>query len=286
MLPCDRCEMVLKKFITETRWGAKSLVSLYVSVLTGLVLALQYEPATPFFSIGVIDVLVPGGKFWRSCHFYASQLFFLFSLIHLWAVLLAGTEEMPWRKWLYLIGSLPCALLLLFTGYVLRADATGEAAGIIAENITLSIPVVGSWLNSVLFSIEAEGMKRIYANHLIGLVVLWIICCWDHLRRYRVGFRQHGMLVAGMLLFCLVVMAPMEPARLGMLHIQGPWFFLGLQELLRYIPAFWAGVVFPSSVVIALGLVAFKESWRRPSLQFICAWLLVYTVLTIISSFR
>jgi ubiquinol-cytochrome c reductase cytochrome b subunit len=272
--------------ITETKWGAKSLVSLYVSVLTGMVVALQYEPTTPFFSVGSTDLLVPFGAFWRSSHFYSSQLFFLFSLMHLWAVLLDKKDDMAVNKWLLLIISLPAALLLLFTGYVLRADATGEAAGLIAENITLSIPILGKWLNSLLFAIEAEGMKRVYANHLIGLGVLWGICCWDHLRRYRVQLKQHGLLVGGMLVFSLLTMAPMEPWRNGVFHIQGPWFFLGLQEVLRYVHPFWAGVVFPGTVIIALGLVPVKTHWRKPILSFVAIWLGLYGVLSVISALR
>ena len=273
-------------FITETKWGAKSLISLYVSVLTGIVLALQYEPTTPFFSVGSIDLLAPFGAFWRSSHFYSSQLFFLFSLMHLWAVFLEDKDEMAVKKWLLLVLSLPAALLLLFTGYVLRADATGEAAGMIAENITLSIPIIGKWLNSLLFAIEAEGMKRVYANHLIGLGVLWGICCWDHLRRYRVQIKQHGLLVGLMLVFSLLVMAPMEPWRNGVFHIQGPWFFLGLQEVLRYVHPFWAGVVFPGTVIIALALVPIKRQWRKYLLSFVVIWLGIYAVLSVISALR
>jgi len=272
--------------ISATKWGAKSLICLYVSVLTGIVLALQYDPATPFFSVGSIDLLAPFGAFWRAGHFYSSQLFFLFSLMHLWAVFLNKKDEMTPGKWLLLVLSLPAALLLLFTGYVLRADATGEAAGMIAENITLAIPVFGKGLNSLLFAIEEEGMKRVYTNHLIGLGVFWGICCWDHLRRYRVQVKEHGLLVGLMFVFSLLVMAPMEPGQLGVFHIQGPWFFLGLQEALRYIHPFWAGVVLPSTVIVALIFIGLKRDWRGALLSFVVIWLGSYALLSVISALR
>lgn len=281
--------MDIRTLIIETKWGGKSLVSLYLSVLSGMVVALQYDPSTPFFSASSLDLLAPFGQFFRSCHFYSSQLFFLFSLCHLAAIILAKTDQqLRFGKWLLLIGSVLAALLLLFTGYVLRADATGEAAGVIAENITLSIPYLGTPLNSLLFAIEAEGMKRVYANHLIGLGLVWGICCWDHLRRYRVGFGQHSLLLFGTVAFSLCLAAPMEPARLGLFHIQGPWFFVGLQELLRYIQPFWAGVVFPSTVVVALVCVGRTETpdWRRRSVLFIVGWLSVYLILSLIAALR
>lgn len=278
--------MGIRTLIIETKWGGMSLVSLYLSVLSGMVVALQYDPATPYFSASSLDLLAPFGQFFRACHFYSSQLFFLFSLGHLAAVILAnGDRQLRFGKWLLLIGSVPAALLLLFTGYVLRADATGEAAGVIAENILLSIPWLGEPLNSLLFAIEAEGMKRVYANHLIGVGLVWGVCCWNHLRRYRVGFGQHRLLLLFTVLGSLCLAAPMEPSRLGLFHIQGPWFLLGLQELLRYIPPFWAGVIFPSTVVVALACVGI-ETVRRRSLLFIAGWLAVYFILTVIAVLR
>ncbi|MGV1098802.1 cytochrome b N-terminal domain-containing protein [Thiovibrio sp. JS02] len=278
--------MDIRNFITETRWGAKSLVALYVSVLSGVVVALQYDPATPFFSTSTLEVLVPFGRFWRACHFYSSQLFFLCLVLHVFAVVLAKQDAgLKRARWLLLIGSLPLSLLLLFSGYVLRADATGEAAGVIAENITLAIPYLGNLFNSLLFAIDAEGMKRVYANHLIGLGVFWGICCWDHLRRYRVRMRSHGLWIAAMIFFSFLVAAPMEPARLGVFHIQGPWFFLGLQELLRYIQPFWAGVVFPSLLIAALAAVVIP-SWRGRALLVVSGWCGLYLILSVISAMR
>ncbi len=278
--------MRLTTFITETRWGAKSLVSLYVSIISGVVVSLQYDWTTPLFSASSIDVLIPFGVFWRSLHFYSSQLFFLFCLVHLLAVILENTEKLSHKKWFLLVGSVPVSLLLLFTGYVLRADATGEAAGFIAENISLSIPYFGTMVNDLLFAIEAEGMKRVYANHLIGLGVVWVICCWDHLRRYRVSLGKHGLLLAAMLIFSIYVAAPMEPEQWGTFHIAGPWFFLGLQEILRYVDSFWAGVVFPTTLIIALALVVFEGKIRPAALRYVVLWLSLYALLSVISSLR
>jgi len=271
----------------ESKWGGMSLVSLYLSVVSGLILALQYDPATPYFSVSSLDLLAPYGAFFRAVHFYSSQLFFLFSLLHLAVVILQDNEwRLAWGRWLILVVSIVAGLLLLFTGYVLRADATGEAAGVIAENITLTIPLVGEVLNSLLFSIEAEGMKRIYAHHLFGLGLVWLVCAWDHLRRYRVSIADHRLLVAGTMVFSLMVAAPMEPARLGQFYIKGPWFMLGLQEMLRFIHPLWAGVVFPAGLLIALALIGREGEIRRKALFVAVVWLGAYAVLSGIAALR
>lgn len=287
------------------KWGEKSFVALYLSVLSGIVLSLQYDPSTPLYSVTTIELLVPFGAFWRALHFYSSQLFFLFFLLHLY-IILDGKHPQPdqvppkiaksplfppdkkgmRRRWIKLILSLPVVVLLLFTGYVLRGDGTGEFAGIIAENIILSIPFIGKLLNSMLFSISNSGMKVVYANHLIGLGVVWGVLSWDHLRRYKVTWREHGWILTGLMLISFLIKAPLELAGLGIFHIKGPWFFVGLQELLRYVQPFWAGVVFPLTSIIALVYAVGKSPLRKYSLIYLIFWLVTYTALTIIGFLR
>lgn len=266
-------------------WGEWSLIALFISVLSGLLVAFQYDPAAPLYSTGAIDLLVPFGDSFRALHFYSSQLFFLFSIIHLWAVF-DRTESYGRWQWIRLTSTLPVALLLLFTGYVLRADSTGSSAGLIAENIITAIPLIGSTLNDLLFSLSDNGMKRVYINHIIGFELLWGLLAWEHLRKYRTSFLQHPLLTATILLLCLVPTAPFEMERLGVFHINGPWFFLGLQELLRFLPAMIAGVLFPGTLLLALFLLQ-KNSSSYPFVRnFIFGWLVVYALLSAIALWR
>jgi len=260
-----------------------SLVALYVSILSGVVLALQYDEAHPFYSASSLDLLIPFGSFWRSLHFYSSQIFFLLSAVHLVVILFGPGDRLSLKKWMWLIASMPIALLLLFTGYVLRGDATGESAGLIAENICLSIPVIGDMLNSLLFAVTEEGMKRVYANHIIGLGVLWVIFTWDHLRRYRVTVYEHDWFVLGILAFSLIFPAPMEPMKMGVFHISGPWFFLGLQELLRYMQPFVAGVMVPMAFMISLAFLQKNQDWGSKARLFACTWLILYGGITLVA---
>jgi len=273
----------LAALITANRWGGQALVCLFISVLSGLVLALQYNPATPFYSTATIELIVPYGRFWRSLHYYSSQAFFLLLLAHLAVEVGKNRTGLARWPWIRLCASLPVALLLLFTGYVLRGDATGEAAGAIAEHIALSIPLLGKPLNDLLFDVSAAGALKVYANHLIGLMVLGGICVWPHLRRYNTGFSRHLLLTGLVLLAATFLPTPMEPDRIGLTHIAGPWFFLGLQELLRYIPPFWAGVAIPGLLITALFALPDKGPRRFPLILFMIFWLTLYSGLTWIS---
>lgn len=276
---------VLVEICKRRRWGAWSLVSLYISIASGIVVGLQYDLTTPFYSVTALDLLVPYGEFFRSAHFYSSQLFFLFGCAHLLAVF-DRTENYSAREWLLLIFSLAAALFLLFTGYVLRADSTGFSAGVIAEAILKTIPIVGNMLDTLLFSVSEKGMHRVYLHHVITLDVLWLLLAWDHLRRYRVKITDHIPLICLTLGFCLVVAAPLEPERLGVSYISGPWFFLGLQELLRYAHPLFAGVLFPATFLVALLYARKQNSFFLYLLRFLYGWLIVYAVLTAVAWLR
>lgn len=273
----------IKSRLLAMRWGGHALVSLYISVLSGIVIGLQYSAHEPFYSTATIELIVPFGSFWRALHYYSSQAFFLLLLCHLIAIIWKNDTAFKRAAWIRLTAGVPVALLLLFTGYVLRGDATGEAAGAIAEHITLAIPLIGDPLNNILFDISAGGMKKVFANHLIGLMVLGGFCVWPHLRRYTAQWRNHIPLTLIILILSVALTTPMEPDRIGLLHIAGPWFFLGLQELLRYIPAFWAGVFVPATIITALLLLPFKGKNRRRCLWFILFWLAAYMALTYVS---
>lgn len=285
--PCfDRPSSCLKEKFISIRWGGNALVSLYISIISGIIVALQYNPAEPFYSTSTIELIVPFGSFWRGLHYYSSQAFFLLLLLHFFAIVWDNTHYYSRASWIRLTMSLPVAMLLLFTGYILRDDATGEAAGLIAENITLSVPIIGKWLNNLFLAVSTDGVKRVYANHLAGMMVIGGYCVWPHLRRYTTRWRDNMVCICLVLLISGLFVTPIEPERIGLLHIAGPWFFLGLQETLRYIHPFWAGIVFPGILVFALLNLPHKSSKRKIYLISICCWLSFYGLLSILSYWR
>ena len=283
MTPAGRT--IIRAF-THARWGGRSLICLYISILSGIVVALQYNPTDPFYSTASLELVVPYGAFWRALHYYSSQAFFLLLLCHLLAVIAKNDQTSDRTAWIRLSAVIPVTILLLFTGYVLRGDATGAAAGAIAEHIALSIPGIGKPLNTLLFDISANGILKVYVNHLIGLMAIGCLCVWPHLQKYRSSFRLHVPLTLAVFAGAILFAAPMEPDRIGLTHIAGPWFFLGLQELLRYFPPLWAGVIAPASLIIALFFLPRQRKNRRTVLLFMTLWLIGYTILTGIGAAR
>ena len=272
---------LIKKTFESIRWGEYSLLALYISVLSGVVVGLQYDPSTPLYSVSTLDMLVPFGAYFRSLHFYSSQLFFLFCICHVIGIF-SLAQSYSSRQWIMLTATLPVALLILFTGYVLRGDSTGFSAGMIAEAILLDIPYIGATINDLFFSISENGMKRIYLNHIISFGLLWGWLAWGHVKKYKVAFNNHIILAISIFAFSIFITAPLEPDHLGVTHINGPWFFLGLQELLRYLPPLVAGVFVPITLLIAIAYLQTKNKSFTPLFLFIICWLLLYAILSII----
>ena len=259
-------------------WGAMALVSLYVSVASGIIVAMQYQPEEAYHSVVMLDQLVPYGAFARSLHFYASQAFFLLLVAHFLTVL-PRCNDMEQAEYLRLSATIPIAILLLFTGYVLRADHTGASAGRIAEAIVLAIPLVGKTINSLFVALSTHGLRRIFLHHLVTLGLIFLLLVWRHLHRHRVASGDYLWLMAGLALFCAFIPAPLDAERLGQIVITGPWFFLGIQEALRYLPTLLAGIALPASLLMALAFLPGK--YRRPAMLFASFWLAVYAVLSL-----
>lgn len=279
--------LAFKQRFIAANWGGSTLISLYISVISGILIALQYAPGEPFYSTSSIELIVPFGSFWRAMHYYSSQAFFLLLAIHFTAVIWENSHMYERIKWIRLTLSIPVTILLLFTGYILRADATGEAAGFIAENITLSVPIIGTWLNNLFLAVSTSGLKKVYTHHLAGLMIIGAYCIWPHLRRYSTRWRLHMFLISTVLLLSIFLITPMEPYRVGLTHIAGPWFFLGLQELLRYIHPFWAGIAFPFIFLAGILYLPHETGKRRKGyIYMIGLWLLIYIILTWISYLR
>lgn len=271
--------------LKELKWGAWSLVAFYISLVSGILVGLQYDYLNPFYSTTALDLLAPYGAYFRSLHFYSSQFFFFFCCFH-FITIYDRTIKYSSSEWLFLVSTLPLILLLLFTGYILRGDSTGSSAGIIAENIILAIPFLGSIINDLLFSLSESGLRKVYIHHIIGLDLLLLFFAWNHLRIYRIKIRDHLAVFASLLIFSVFIAAPFEPDQLGLSYISGPWFFLGLQELLRYLPPLLAGVGIPLFFLFLLFSSHPAGKYNRLTNYLIACFLTGYLVVSYIAFYR
>ena len=94
------------------------------------------------------------------------------------------------------------------------------------------------------------------------------------------------LFTAALLAWSILIPAPIEePGALARTPnpSKAPWYFLGLQELLRYISPFVAGILVPISLVIALIYLRKGQRLFRPLLVVTCSWLTIYLVLSVVA---
>ncbi|UKL14545.1 cytochrome b N-terminal domain-containing protein [Dissulfurimicrobium hydrothermale] len=272
------------------RVGELTTSTLLVSILSGLVVAYQYEVADPFISCAAMEALIPFGPFFRALHFWSSQAFLLLLGLHIvqsiprLSIIYATVEGRIY--WTVLVVCLvPPAVFALFTGYVLRWDATGKAAGMIAEHLLLDIPVLGRTLDRFFVAIANEGLNRVYAVHILLAAILWGIGTWYHTKRVFLRWWAWFAVLIASGFVSLIFHAPIDLPQQASGLIKGPWFFLGVQELLRYLPPVVAGVIYPVMPVFALAVLAWVRD-KRPWLWFIAGWGLTYLGLLLLMSIR
>ncbi|RKX59783.1 MAG: hypothetical protein DRP37_06115 [Thermodesulfobacteriota bacterium] len=266
------------------RVGEMTIAALLASIGSGFVVAYQYEVADPFVTSVAIEAILPFGAFWRALHFWTSQAFFLILIYHAWQ----SIDDLPKisirpsgpRQWTVLSLTIPISILALFTGYVLRYDGTGQAAGTIAEHLLLKIPLIGSGLNRFLIASTDEGLSRIYLMHLLLTALLWGLGTWYHTRRVILSGKIFLSILAGSIAVAILFHAPIDLPGKNIDLIQGPWFFLGIQELLRHFPPLGAGILYPLIPVIAFSSLPWASNRKIP-LSLLIGWLVTYIGLSL-----
>lgn len=283
----------------QARWrytlgaGGAAVFLLLVLGVTGILEMFYYvpNPAEAALSVQTLTYHVPFGGFIRNLHYWAAQGLLITATVHLFRVIFTAAYNAP-RRFNYLLGLvlLVLALLLDFTGYILRWDVDICWPLVTGTNLLKTIPGVGP----VLYRIATGGgtacstaLLRFYTWHIFGLTLPIIVLGFWHAFRVRrdggiaVPPPQHrpeaarlsrntlvrregaAMLIISVILIMLAVFipAPLGAAMTGTPALTGearaPWFFLWVQQMLKWGDPFWWGVVVPSSVLALLAAVPY-----------------------------
>ena len=273
--------------------GGLAVFLVLILVVTGILEVFFYipTPAEAALSIQTLTFLVPFGGLVRNLHFWAAQFLVIVSLIHLLRVVFTGAY-LPPRRFNYLLGMglFVVAVLLDFTGYVLRWDQGIRWALVAGTNLIKSMPLIGPTLFGSLVGGTQPGpatLIRFYGWHIFGLMlVAGILLVW-HLFRVR---RDGGIAVpppflratqlrisrfelvqrevlavllasVALLLLSVFAPAPLAPPITAALSlpetVRAPWFFLWVQELLKLGSPFMWGVVVPLAVLVLVTLIPY-----------------------------
>lgn len=250
-----------------------------LSVFSGIIVSYHYFWQYPLLSVISMEAKVPYGKFFRNLHYWSSQSTLIFTSFHLLDSLYKRSffYKNFWN-WHFLVFSWVAILMITFTGYVLRGDETGELAGAIAENLLSSVPILGTYLNFLFFSISQVGLYRVFLSHIFISFILFFSLFVFHFSWKRIWKIENLIWTFPSLFLAIFIYFPLNPYQ-GF-KAKGPWFFLGAQELLKFLPATWVFffLLFPIGGLLAFPFLPSKFFWLSLGL-FI--WVIFYLILSL-----
>jgi quinol-cytochrome oxidoreductase complex cytochrome b subunit len=273
--------------------GGTAVFLMLILGVTGILEMFYYtpNPEEAALSVQTLTYHVPFGGFIRNLHYWSAQLLLIVSAIHLLRVVFTAAYSHP-RRFNYLLGLalFVISILLDFTGYILRWDVDICWPLTTGTNLLKTIPFIGNFL----FRIAVGGgeacntaLLRFYTWHLFGLTIpLVILGVWHAFRVRRDGgiavpppsLRSNNerisrnelvrrevltIFIVGIILILMssFLPAPIAPAMIGKptptADARAPWFFLWVQQMLKWGDPFIFGVLIPLFILTVLALIPY-----------------------------
>ena len=178
---------LFRKVPSDISWfqtlGSAALTAFLVQALTGVILAMYYQPTatvdprtgTPvaYESIQHITNDLTWGWLVRGMHRWGASVFIILMFLHMGRVFLFGAYKYP-RELNWIVGVLLLAIGMFegFTGYLLPWDQTSYWATVVGININGTAPFLGPFIASLLrggAEIGPETLSRFYSIHMLLL---------------------------------------------------------------------------------------------------------------------
>ena len=268
-----------------------------VTVVTGVILMLWYEPTTTgaYSSIeriqndvGRLGVLLGRplalGGLIRGLHKYGADALITVIFLRIYRMYFLGEYKKPGElSWMLAFTGLILGMISGITGYLL----IWNQRAFWAAKVVLTVPVYfdqlpligpmkfGSMIAFVFLGGPAVGqatITRFYALHFgISLVLLILVeVLFFRTRRKRISMSLAPIVVFLAMLLVISIVLPAESGRRAdptrtPLPILSDWYFLALYQYVKYTPPLWAGL--GPGLLIGLGmLVPFldRSRGRRP----------------------
>ena len=196
----DQYNRIVPKHATNYIYcfGGIALVLFIILAVTGIMLAVYYQPTPTAAYQSVLDIStnVSFGWWIRSIHRWAAGGMVLLVFAHSLRVFFTGAYKAPRElNWLTGVALLAITLGFGFTGYLLPWDQKAYWATKVGTDIAGSVPVLGHFLLVSLRGgeqINAATLGRFFDLHVLvlpGIIVLLLIGHFWMIRRHGISGR-------------------------------------------------------------------------------------------------
>ena len=259
-------------------FGGFGVIMLSAQLLTGLFLALFYEPSLKeaYKSVQHLTNEVFGGSLARNLHRWIALSLFLAAAIHtirttLRMDFLDPTKKVSWLTGVLVMGPL---MLLVLTGLILPWEWKGYWFMEMVPNYFAEVPLIGPWLKG--FFLTSFTLPRYEVLHILILPLLTLIILDYH---FLTKFRRKGIfrlmarhLVAGLpfvivlIVLALKVTIPSEDPDTIPMPLEGEYVpvaeWVPLTVLLPFLyfkgaPVFLLSILLPLAIYIGVAFLPY-----------------------------
>lgn len=271
----------IKRLIFFDTYGALATAAFLICIVSGVVIALPFNPDQPFESISGFMTGNPPMSLFRNIHYWSAQLFLILILLHIWDHFKQNSEQTV-RKgiWFRLTLSVLFTFYVMLSGFILKGDADSLQAKRILDDLLRRIPVGGNML-AYLF-IGPEGNFRIlYMQHITTATIFLVIVTFEHARKIWVRWDTFGWVFLVVLVLSLFIQAPLHDMHDPV--IKGPWYFTGLQEILHWLkhPG-WTLILITGLLILIWQIPTLGNKTALVSKRILLYTFFVYCILTVI----
>ena len=168
-------------------FGSLALVMLVIQIVSGIFLAMSYQPdgERAFASVEYIMRDVEFGWLIRYIHSTGASFFFIVIYLHMMRALMYGSYRNP-RELLWIVGMIIYLMLMAeaFMGYLLPWGQTSYWGAQVIVNLFSTIPFIGEDISVLIrgdYAISGVTLNRFYALHVVALPLLILGAVFLHL---------------------------------------------------------------------------------------------------------
>lgn len=289
-------------------YGSIAGIVLVIMIVTGIFLAMNYQPHTDvaFASVERIVRDVNYGWLLRYLHMNGASMFFIVVYIHMFRGIYYGSYKAP-REILWMVGvTIYVAMMATaFMGYVLPWGQMSFWGATVITNLFSAIPVIGDYIVVWIwggYSVDAPTINRFFVWHyllpavLLGLVIVHMWALHVHKSNNPLGidiktpqdmmpfhpyYTIKDLYGLGLFMIFFMYFVFFQPNFFGepdnyipanpMVtppHIVPEWYFLPFYAILRAIPDKLGGVVVMFAGVLILYVLPWLDTSKVRSATF------------------